>query len=300
MFLHNDSSFPDIIEAVSSQAGIANAIVEKDYYVTMVLKGLSERSSDIVFKGGTSLSKAYHVINRFSEDIDITFNAHIGEARRKKLKYEVIEKTCEELGLVIRNWKKTESDKDYNRYEIEYKSIVDADLPIAPMVVLETALMTCAFPTVAKSIENIIYDCLKDSDIALLSKYGLIPFSMQVQAMERTLADKLFAICDYYMLGRSKRCSRHLYDVYKLRSHVTVDQEFLDLIKEVRIVRQSLGLKTAPAASNDVDIVTKTHELRDEEFYREDYERTTRGLISDEISYEDAMKAYEELIENVF
>lgn len=38
-----------------------------------------------MFKGGTSLSKAFHVIDRFSEDIDITFTEHLGESRRKKL-----------------------------------------------------------------------------------------------------------------------------------------------------------------------------------------------------------------------
>ena len=48
-------------------------IVEKDYYVTMILKILSEHYDNVVFKGGTSLSKALHVLTRFSEDIDITF-----------------------------------------------------------------------------------------------------------------------------------------------------------------------------------------------------------------------------------
>ena len=49
-------------------------MIEKDYYVTMILRLLSEQLELCVFKGGTSLSKGFHVINRFSEDIDITFN----------------------------------------------------------------------------------------------------------------------------------------------------------------------------------------------------------------------------------
>ena len=56
----------------------------------MILKQLSEASDLVVFKGGTSLSKCFHAIDRFSEDIDITFTEHIGEARRKKLKYKIL------------------------------------------------------------------------------------------------------------------------------------------------------------------------------------------------------------------
>lgn len=65
-------------------------VVEKDYYVTLILKLLAEQLDLCVFKGGTSLSKGFRVINRFSEDIDITFKEHIGESRRKKLKNVVL------------------------------------------------------------------------------------------------------------------------------------------------------------------------------------------------------------------
>lgn len=56
----------DIIVTVSERTGIDESIVEKDYYVTMILKELVQRNPNVVFKGGTSLSKAYHVIDRFS------------------------------------------------------------------------------------------------------------------------------------------------------------------------------------------------------------------------------------------
>ena len=61
-----------------------------------------------------------------------------------------------------------------------------------------------------------------------------------------------------------------------------------------------MGHQTAPAADDDVDSVAVTRAMLDEDFYRADYDRTTRGLISDEISYEDVMKTYEELIAKVF
>ena len=88
MYLHKDDKelLRDIIVTVSERTGIDESIVEKDYYVTMILKELVQRNPNVVFKGGTSLSKAYRAIDRFSEDIDITFEEHLGEARRKKIK----------------------------------------------------------------------------------------------------------------------------------------------------------------------------------------------------------------------
>lgn len=75
MYLHEDKElFREIIESASDLLHEDIAIIEKDYYVTMILKLLSEMTDNIVFKGGTSLSKGYHIINRFSEDIDVTFD----------------------------------------------------------------------------------------------------------------------------------------------------------------------------------------------------------------------------------
>ena len=102
MYLHNEIElFAEVINEASEQTGIPSAIVEKDYYVTMILKLLRTKNSDIVFKGGTSLSKCFHLIDRFSEDIDITFTEHIGEARRKKLKYKIMKTISEELALPV-------------------------------------------------------------------------------------------------------------------------------------------------------------------------------------------------------
>ncbi len=87
MYLHEDrENFRDIIEQVSDENERTPVVIEKDYYVTLLLKLLSEQLDNCVFKGGTSLSKGFHVIDRFSEDIDITFEEYIGESKRKKLK----------------------------------------------------------------------------------------------------------------------------------------------------------------------------------------------------------------------
>lgn len=72
-FLHeNKEEFINAVNLASKRFGVLPIIAEKDYYVTMILRVLSERLDFIVFKGGTSLSKCYKAIKRFSEDIDLT------------------------------------------------------------------------------------------------------------------------------------------------------------------------------------------------------------------------------------
>ncbi len=88
MILHNDrKSFEEIIIQSANYYNIDVSIIEKDYYVTIMLKELSKRIDNMIFKGGTSLSKCYHLIERFSEDIDLNIETmkHPTDSERKKL-----------------------------------------------------------------------------------------------------------------------------------------------------------------------------------------------------------------------
>jgi len=68
----NRELFGDVVKATAQEMNISFLYVEKDYWVTYILKALSksEHIEQAIFKGGTALSKAYRVIERFSEDID--------------------------------------------------------------------------------------------------------------------------------------------------------------------------------------------------------------------------------------
>ena len=168
MYLHKENKelFRDIISIVSERKNVTTDIVEKDYYVTMILYLLSQKEIEIIFKGGTSLSKAYGVIDRFSEDIDITFKEHLGESRRKKLKYNILKPIAEDLEIEIKNWKDIESDKNYNHYDFYYESVIGDRVvnAIPPYVKLETSLMSYAFPTEEKNLSNYIFDALGKED----------------------------------------------------------------------------------------------------------------------------------------
>ncbi|MBS1629388.1 MAG: nucleotidyl transferase AbiEii/AbiGii toxin family protein [Bacteroidetes bacterium] len=70
-FLHNHQAFPELLRIIEDETGILAGLVEKDYWIMHVLYGLSQAGYQFELKGGTSLSKGFRIIERFSEDIDI-------------------------------------------------------------------------------------------------------------------------------------------------------------------------------------------------------------------------------------
>ena len=290
MYLHRDrETFRDIVGQAADSSGRTPAVVEKDYYVTLILKLLSEQLDKCVFKGGTSLSKGFHVVDRFSEDIDITFNEHIGESRRKKLKNVVLKGISEELGMPVANWEDIQSDRDYNAYLFSYESVFGLwDDRLPQYVKLETALGSYSFPTQVVEIRNYIGDYLEGrgrTDLA--EQFSLGRFSMNLQSLERTYIDKVFALCDYYLQGRSKRCSRHLYDIYKLTPLIKFDDGFAVLIGEVREHRSRM--QVCPSAKDAVDVSAVIMEFCDNSFYREDYQAVTSYFAADAVPYDEAI-----------
>lgn len=299
MYLHEDrESFKDLIELVSGEIGRTPIVVEKDYYVTMILKRLSEQLDNCVFKGGTSLSKGFKAIDRFSEDIDITFDEHIGESRRKKLKNKVLKGLSEELGMPIVNWENTQSDRDYNAYHFSYDSVFGLeDERLLQYVKLETALGSYSFPTDIVDIGNYLGDYLERTgrnDVA--TKYGLEKFSMKIQSLERTYIDKIFALCDYYLQGKSKRYSRHLYDIYKLTPKININDDFTKLVKEVREHRSNMSI--CPSAQPDVNVKDIILEFCDNDFYKEDYHAITSYFAADFVAYEDVILNLRQIVEH--
>ena len=293
MYLHKDKSlFIETIQNVSKALNIWDAVVEKDYYVTLILKELANASDKIVFKGGTSLSKARKAINRFSEDVDISFTEHIGASRRKKLKYNIIAPIAQKLDLVISNFDKSQSDRDLNNYSFEYIPLCKSHAQIVPTVKVETSLITAVFPYDEMSIGNYIADYAK---YISLSEYGLEPFTMKVQALERTMIDKVFAICDYYMQGKSRRLSRHIYDIHMLFPKIHFDEKFAELVRKVRDIRCTLDI--CPSAMHEIDINALLTEICKTDFFKSDYESVTRFFIFDNVKYKEAKATLQKVIE---
>ena len=291
MYLHEQQDvFKDIIEQVHAKTGVDPLIIEKDYYVTLILRRLAQELPDCVFKGGTSLSKGFHAIDRFSEDIDITFSERLGDSRRKSLKNSILKGISNELKMPIVNWENIRSRRDYNAYHFAYKSVFGEDNRMPAHVKLETALGSYSFPTQRVELGNYIGDYLKQQGRAdLATLYGLDSFSMNLQSLERTFVDKVFAICDYYLQGKSNRYSRHLYDIHKLLPMISIDENLAQLLHEVREHREASSIP-CPSAKEDICIPNLLHELCENDFYKEDYESITDYFANDHVPYEEVIE----------
>lgn len=297
MVLHNDKENFDIaIKAASRHFNVSPAIIEKDYYVTLVLSELAKQVPDLLFKGGTSLSKCHKIIDRFSEDIDITLDSnHQSQGKRKNLKYTIIE-ICSTLGLNLLNESETRSRRDYNCYKIDYSA--SHSLPgLNPQLLVETVFIVKAFPDEIKQASSMIYDYLKAiGNEDAITQYQLQPFDIRVQTLNRTFVDKVFAICDYMLDSKTERQSRHIYDLSRLLTLVDLDDSLKTLIKEVREERKS-GAKCY-SAQDGVSITLLLQKMIDTEFFKKDYEDSTVKLLSKPVSYEEASAALKTIIES--
>ena len=296
-YLHeNKEEFITAINLSSEKFGILPSVAEKDYYVTLILRKLSEKTDYIVFKGGTSLSKCYKVIKRFSEDIDITIDTRLSQGQMKKIK-SAIKEIADELRLSIPNIDDTRSRRSYNRYILEYQSVVnEPDEAIRTAVLMETSFAEISFPTVSLHVHSYIGDMMKDEAPEELINFCLDTFEMKVQGIERTLADKVFAICDYYLQDRVKRHSRHIYDIYKLLPLVPQNEEFKALVKEVRNIRSLTNI--CPSAQPNVNIPDILNFIIDNDIYKSDYLNITSRILEEDISYETAIKAVKAIAES--
>ena len=300
MILHHDKeAFEELITAASNELRIPTTIVEKDYYVTLALRELSQHIPGMVFKGGTSLSKCYQIIDRFSEDIDISYSAEDGipgESRKRRLKKSVVA-AMDALELPIKNLDDTRSRRSYNCYHADYPSIYSPVLSIKPELIIETYIALLPFPTVSRSVENYIHRFLETEHMEHLAKeYELMPFPITTQAIERTFVDKIFAICDYYLTGKTDKHSRHLYDIHKIYSSTTFTPALVDLIHEVRLLRQPLPI--CPSAAKGVDINQILKEIVEKSVYEKDYHTITEGLLFAPVSYETVIASLKQVIDH--
>lgn len=292
MFLHDDKElFREVVISTAEELGLVVPIVEKDYYVTMILKKLSMECPECVFKGGTSLSKCHHVIERFSEDIDIAFSNKLSQGMRKHLKNDTIAGISNVLKMPILNWENARSRRDYNCYIFSYDSLEGyvTEGRLIQGVKMEVSLASLSFPTVKLPVESHVYQYLMKENMDIVDDYDLYPFVMNVQGIDRTLADKVFAICDYYLQGKTKRYSRHIYDIYMLLPVVKLNEEFKALVKQVREVRAEMSI--CPSAAQGVDVPKLLREIIDKEVYRKDYFEITTYFQNHPVNYESAIEA---------
>ena len=296
--LHNDQElFEQMILRVSEDTGIEASIIEKDYYVTLFLQRIVELQPNVIFKGGTSLSKCYKLINRFSEDIDLNIDTevHPTEGERKKLKEKIVS-IIEEFGFTLTNPDQVRSRRDYNRYVVDYPTIFSNGY-LKEHLIIETAVYIKAYPCKRMLASSLIYDYLERNGYNdLIEQYDLQPFELNVQTAERTLVDKVFALGDYYLSGAVREHSRHVYDIYKLLDVVDLDESMRQLVRDVFEERKPHV--NCHSAKDGIDMNAVLREIVDMSIYAQDYRDITEKILFEEVDYETAVSALCRIIES--
>jgi predicted nucleotidyltransferase component of viral defense system len=273
----------EIIETVAAEEHRQTQMIEKDTIQSMILFKLSKSELPFVFKGGTSLSKAYGLIDRFSEDIDFSMNRKPTESEKKKTK-KLICASSEELGLVLSNADDIQSRHSYNKYIFKYESLF-SDIPLE--LIVETSFYQEVYPVETHAVGSFVGKFCEKRGVKLPIPFEEALVNMQVQSLERTFIDKVFAICDYRLQDMQDRDSRHLYDIAKLLPEIKITPELDALIDDVRDDR--MQSKNNPAAQPEHDIPAMLKEIISSRFYESDYNNITKKLLYEDVSYEEAI-----------
>ena len=280
----NRSEWKEIIETVAAEEHRTVQIVEKDTIQSMILLGLTGCGLPIVFKGGTSLSKAYGLIDRFSEDIDLSMNRKPTEAEKRKVK-NLILSVAEQLGLHLTNGDQVRSGHSYNKYVFEYESLFSG-IPLE--LIIETSYYQAVYPVENHLVDSFVGKFCRERNICLPITFEAAAVDMQVQSLERTFIDKVFAVCDYRIQDMQDRDSRHLYDIAKLLPEIQFTAEFKELITEVR--KDRMRSKNNPSSQPQYDITEMLKEIIESRFYEADYNNITVKLLYEDVSYESAIE----------
>jgi len=228
------------LEEARKKTKLVEVVIEKDWWVIAVIRALFSLpyAEHLLFKGGTSLSKCWHIIERFSEDVDIAINREFlgfseelsnNQIRNKLRKVScsfIREKLTVDLAKELEN-QGVNSDlfsikanvtedttKDPEIIEVTYKSVMDGLTYINPVVKLEIGCRSMREPFEKVKIQSLIDETFPDMP------FSEKPFEVNAAVPQRTFIEKLCLLQEEFAkpqeLVRTNRMSRHLYDIVKI------------------------------------------------------------------------------------
>jgi hypothetical protein len=278
-YLHNHKDFSELLRIVSREKRIPLPLVEKDYWIMHCLYGLQQCGLQFELKGGTSLSKGFDIIKRFSEDIDIRIEppegmaVSTGKNQDKPAHIESRHVFYDWLGDTIRidGIQKVERDTEYDdkKYRsggirLRYKELTDEKVPLKDGVLLEVGFDTVT-PNVPKDISSWVYDYAAGT-VPLIDNRAL---AVRCYEPGYTLVEKLHAISRKYRIQQETglfpvNFIRHYYDVYSLLGEPSV-QGFIGSAayithKNNRFGTQNQNLIENPAFALEDAVTFKAYE----------------------------------------
>ena len=226
MRLHeNKALFDQAIRATGSRMEIPDIYIEKDYWVTLALHTIftDDIGKESVFKGGTSLSKCYGLIHRFSEDIDLVVFRN-PEEKDKELtkKIRTISKTVEQK-LPEVHVEGITNKKGMNRKTAHsYPQAFNGEYgQVRKEIIVEATWLGYHEPYVEKQVYSYVYEMMMATgQEKMITEYGLEPFKVWVLDVKRTICEKIMSLVRFsYEENPIEALSnkvRHTYDLHLL------------------------------------------------------------------------------------
>jgi len=226
MKLHTHTQeFTELISLTATHFSILPEFIEKDYWITLILNNLSQSShaNSVVFKGGTSLTKGYRIINRFSEDIDIALLDEKLTGNALKTKIRKVEKTITADLTEIEEPGVTRKGSVYRKSLFQYPSNTNSRLVnnVQKRIIVEINSFANPYPFVQQEITSFIAEFLTATNqTEAIQEYGLQEFALNILDKRRTMLEKLVSLIRFsYAENPSRELAkkiRHFYDLYYL------------------------------------------------------------------------------------
>lgn len=239
----NKEILEELILNINSRTGIRNDILEKDYYVCLVLKELASTQKELqaYFKGGTAVYKILDHMNRFSEDIDLTVKVNENESNnsnKTRLKKSALGYKVNGLSLVQ---DETIDKKGSITSFYKYDSLFSLnELFKSERIQIESTSFTVSEPVSTYIIEPLIYKyAIEEEKSILKEKYNISEFEIEIIKLERIFIDKIFAAEFYYEREMYEDVSKHLYDI----SIMIKNDDIKELLKNKSELNKLIGYK---------------------------------------------------------
>lgn len=309
MIQMNKEVLEELILNINSRTGIRNEILEKDYYVCLVLKQLSLKQKELqaYFKGGTAVYKILDHMNRFSEDIDLTVKVNENESNNSninRLKKSAFDYSIKGLELV-------EEEKIDKKGSVigfyKYESLFSLnELFKSERVQIESTSFTVSEPIATYTIEPLVYKYATNEEKEILKEqFNISEFDIEIIKLERIFVDKLFAAEFYYERNMYGDVAKHLYDICILMKCDTIK----NLLKEKEEFNKLIGYKRKEELSR-VGGIDSSKELKDFAYMKLEFNNELINAFNDmqriyvlddesKITIDDVKEAIRLLYENI-
>lgn len=307
LILSSAQSKRNLFSAVAARTGLQPVIIEKDWWVTQILRAVYSLSyaQHIQFKGGTSLSKCWKLISRFSEDVDLAINRdflgfsgelsknQISDKLRRAAKFFSSTTFTEDIKQFFSEVLASDTEllfstndsgiptQDPFQILIEYKTVFPSDRYVAPVVKLEVSGRSNNSFIGAGEVQSLAEQNLQEN-----SPFRMPPCSVSCVLPERTLAEKICLLHEEFNKSkgvvRTDRMSRHLYDIHMMRASglgktILNDETFIQGITAHRFKFNRLdGMDYNTERPGGFNIIPPKDVI---ELYEEDYKMMREKMI---------------------